>query len=121
VMQFYNSATNVPSTNRGRPHNLAYLHPDDMAELGLADDDVATITSVRASIPAVVAADKGLRRGMVSMVHNFGGAPDEDADVRTIGSPAGRLLPVDMVYDRYSGQPLMSNIPVKVTRHQTAR
>jgi anaerobic selenocysteine-containing dehydrogenase len=116
VMQFYNSATNVPSTNRGRPHNLTYLHPDDMAELGLADYDVATITSVRASIPAVVAGDKGLRRGMVSMVHNFGGAPSEDDDVLAIGSPAGRLLPVDVVYDRYSGQPLMSNIPVKVTR-----
>ena len=115
AMQFFNSATNVPTTNRGRSHNLAYLHPDDLAELGLAEYDLATITSVRASIVAVVAADRGLRRGIVSMVHNFGGDPTEDADVLAIGSPAGRLLAVDMVYDRYSGMPLMSNIPVKVS------
>ena len=113
--QFFNSATNVPATNRGRSHNVAYLHPDDLAELGLAEGDLATITSIRASIVAVVGADQGLRRGIVSMTHNFGGDQDEDADVLAIGSPAGRLLPVDMVYDRYSGMPLMSNIPVKIS------
>jgi len=88
---------------------------DDLAELGLAEHDLATITSIRASIVAVVGADQGLRRGIISMTHNFGGDPAEDADVLAVGSPAGRLLPVDMVYDRYSGMPLMSNIPVKIS------
>ena len=43
------------------------------------------------------------------------GSPD-DKDVRKIGSNTGRLSPVDEDYDPYSGIPLMSAIPVNVSR-----
>jgi anaerobic selenocysteine-containing dehydrogenase len=115
VMHTNNSTCNIEATNRGRPHNLAYLHPDDLEALGLARYELATMASLHGSIPVVVAADRGLRRGTVSMTHGFGGDPSEDGDVLQIGSPAGRLIPMDVVYERYSGQPLMSNIPVRIT------
>jgi hypothetical protein len=50
------------------------------------------------------------------MSHCFGGSPEQDDQLREIGSSTSRLLSVDLVYDRYSGQPLMSNIPVQIRR-----
>jgi anaerobic selenocysteine-containing dehydrogenase len=111
-----NSSYNVPATNRGRSHNLAYLHPEDLTELGLQEYDLATITSAHGSIPAIVAADKGLLRGMVSMAHGFGGDPTDDSHIVDTGSSVNRLIPVNVVYERYSGQPLMSNVPVNIER-----
>lgn len=110
----YNSSCNVPATNRGKTHNPAFMHPDDLVELGLETGDVAEIRSSRAAIPAVVEADETARRGTVAMAFGFGGGPDADADVRAHGSSPARLVPVDEVFDPYIGQPRMSNVPVAV-------
>jgi anaerobic selenocysteine-containing dehydrogenase len=111
-----NSAHNIDATNRGRPFNIAHLHPDDLTDLGLRADDVAEIRSTRAAIHAVVAADATLRRGLISLPHCFGAMPGSDEDPRVDGGSAGRLLSIDEIYDRYSGQPLMSNIPVSISK-----
>jgi hypothetical protein len=50
----------------------------------------------------------------VSMAHAFGDSPDRDDRVREVGSSTNRLIANDRVFDRHSGQPLMSNIPVNV-------
>lgn len=113
-MHQVNSSLHIPAIDRGRPFNPAFMHPDDLAALGLADGDLAEITSSRGSIPAVVMADKHLRRGVVSMAHCFGGSPNDDDQVRERGSNTNRLLWLDQVYEPYSGQPLMSNVPVNV-------
>lgn len=111
---FNSTATHLPG-GRGAPtYNPAFLHPDDLVRLGLRDGDAVSITSARATIPAVVAGDDTLRRGLVSMAHSYGGAPDRDAEFRVIGSNTGRLIDVDAAYDRYSGQPRMSGIAVQV-------
>jgi anaerobic selenocysteine-containing dehydrogenase len=70
-----------PETHRGREYNPAFVHPDDLADLGLCSGDAVTITSRSASIPAVVEADRTLRRGLVSMSHGYGDAPDRDHPV----------------------------------------
>ena len=95
--------------NRPR-YNPAFMHPDDLADLGLAAGDEVTLTSARASIPAVVGADGQLRRGVVSMSHSFGDVPGGEAP----GSNPGRLVDVLASTDRYTGQPRMSNIPIAV-------
>jgi anaerobic selenocysteine-containing dehydrogenase len=109
-----NSSHNVHATNRGRSYNFAYMNPKDMAALGLTDGDVAGIESARSRIPAVFASDETLREGLISMAHSFGGRPDQDAEMFDIGSPTNRLLTITDVWERYSGQPLMSNFPVRV-------
>jgi len=63
----YNSSCNLAATNRGRPWNPAFMNPEDLAELGLADGDPVWIESALDSVPAIVASEPGLRRGMVSM------------------------------------------------------
>jgi anaerobic selenocysteine-containing dehydrogenase len=113
MMHVMNSPTPAMPANRPR-HNPAFLHPDDLAMLGLAPGDVVTIRSRRAAIPAVVAADETLRRSLVSITHGFGGGPDYDEHVRDVGSTPGRLSTNDEMFDRYSGQPRMSNLPVRV-------
>lgn len=106
----------IGAQNQGRTFNAAYLHPDDLAELGLQVGDVVRIRSVRAEIRGVVDADANLRRGLVSMAHSWGAGPDRDAEVREIGGNTGRLATVDQDYERYTGLPRMSNIPVAVSR-----
>jgi len=103
-----------PGQHRGLTTNPAYLHPDDLTELGLADGDRVEIRSSRAAIPAVVASDRQLRRGLVSMTHSWGDAPDCDGQFLEIGSNTGRLSAVDEDFERYTGLPRMSNIPVRI-------
>jgi anaerobic selenocysteine-containing dehydrogenase len=110
----FNSTWNAAATNRGRGYNPAFMHPRDLEELGLSSGDPVEITSKRATIRGVVVADDTLRCGLVSMAHGFGDTPERDSEFRDIGSPTGRLLSGSDFADRYSGQPLMSNIPVDV-------
>jgi anaerobic selenocysteine-containing dehydrogenase len=95
--------------------NFAYMHPDDVKSLELNDGDLVDISSPRASIRGVVAISDDLRPGVVSMAHSWGGTPDDDASVREIGSPTGRLADL-RTYDAVTGIPCMSAIPVSVQR-----
>lgn len=115
----YNSTCNVTATNRGKGWNPAYLNPSDLAELGLVEGDEVLIESVLDAVPAVVAADPGLRPGMVSMSWGFGRGRETDGRFREIGSSPNRLIPDDMIFDRYTGQPRMSNVPVRIVRRES--
>ncbi|HXK22969.1 MAG TPA: molybdopterin-dependent oxidoreductase [Myxococcota bacterium] len=114
MLHTYNSSMTTSAARGARSYNPAFLHPRDLERLGVAAGDVIEICSARASILGIAEADATLREGLVSMTHAFGGAPERDADFRTIGSPTSRLLGADARYERYSGQPLMSNVPVNV-------
>ncbi|MBY0401267.1 molybdopterin dinucleotide-binding protein, partial [Myxococcota bacterium] len=105
-----------PGQQRGRTTNPAYMHPADLAAQGLSPGDLVEIRSPRAAILGVVAPDPHLRRGLVSMTHSWGDGPELDAKVREIGANTGRLAAVDVDYERYTGLPRMSNIPVRVVR-----
>jgi anaerobic selenocysteine-containing dehydrogenase len=116
VQQLLNSAYNIPATNRGRSHNVAYFHPDDLQSLGVAPNSLVDITSQRATIRVPAGEDHNLRPGTLSMTHCYGGLPGDDEDPLVVGGSTSRLLSIDSRYDRYSGQPLMSNIPVNVVK-----
>ncbi|MBW2361779.1 MAG: molybdopterin-dependent oxidoreductase [Deltaproteobacteria bacterium] len=94
--------------------NPAFMQPDDLRELALEAGDAVEIRSAHGSIPAVVEPDATLRRGLVSMAHAFGGAPGEKSDFRQEGSNTSVLVSVEDGYDRISGIPRMSAIPVNV-------
>jgi anaerobic selenocysteine-containing dehydrogenase len=112
----YNTSKGDPALNRGRGYNPAFMHSEDLAALGLQAGDEVELRSARAAIPAIVAADDTLRRGMISMTHGFGDAPDRDEEFREIGSSTSRLMDNLDFADRYVGMPRMSNIPVAVRR-----
>jgi anaerobic selenocysteine-containing dehydrogenase len=50
-------------------YNPAYLHPDDLAELGVEAGDVVELASARASIRATARPEGELLRGVVSCAH----------------------------------------------------
>ena len=105
----------IPGLRAKGGTNHAHMHPDDVESLGLNDGDLVDISSPRASIRGVVAVSDDLRPGVVSMAHSWGGTPDDDASVREIGSPTGRLADLRS-FDAITGIPCMSAIPVSVQR-----
>jgi len=56
----------------------------------------------------------------VAMSHAWGDVAEHDEDVRDIGGNTSRLIDVTDEWDPYSGQPVMSNIPVTVRPHAPA-
>lgn len=113
IQQALNSAGHELSGMRRR-YNPAFMHPDDLARLGVETGDTVEIRSERATILGVAEADETVRAGVVSMTHAFGDAPERDHEFREIGSNTGRLLTVDRYIQPYTGQPRMSNVPVSV-------
>lgn len=97
-----------------RPYNPAFIHPEDLTELGIESGQSVAIRSAHDTIYAVVEADKTLRRGSVAMTHAFGGQPDEDERHREIGSNVGRLTSVELDYDPVSGIPRMGALPIAI-------
>ncbi len=123
LMDVHNSAgRDIEKLVRKYRYNPAFMHPDDLEDLGIAPGDVIEIESDHAAILGIAEAEANLRRGIVSMPHAFGDAPTEENDgrVREIGSNTGRLTSVERDYDPYSGIPRMSSIPVRIERHATA-
>ncbi|MBW2421086.1 MAG: molybdopterin-dependent oxidoreductase [Deltaproteobacteria bacterium] len=112
------SGRSIAKLSAKRPHNPAFLHPDDLNELGLESGDAVRIHSAHDSIPALVESDATLRRGLVSMTHAFGGLPTEEdeARFREIGSNTGRLVSSEAEYDSITGIPRMGAIPVALER-----
>jgi anaerobic selenocysteine-containing dehydrogenase len=116
----YNTSANFEVTNRGVPYNPAFMNPEDIDDLGIVAGDAVTIRSSRSSIPAIVAPDPDLRRGVVSMAFGYGPA-DEKRSVTSTGSSPNKLVPNDEIFDPYTGQPRMSNIPVSVEANLNGR
>jgi anaerobic selenocysteine-containing dehydrogenase len=111
-----NSSMNLEPTNHGRGYNPAFMHPSDLARLGVAEGDTVTISTEHGTILGIAAADANIRPGLLSMAHAFGDVPERDFEYRTIGSNTSRLLVDDRDFERYSGQPRMSGILVRVER-----
>ena len=105
----------LPSLARKGITNPAFMHPDDVDDLGCAAGDIVEITSPQASIRGVVQPSDDVKRGVVSMAHSWGGSSVTDENVRTIGSPTSRLVSEHVAHDPVTGMIVSSAIPVAVT------
>lgn len=94
--------------------NPAYIHPEDLAALGIADGAIVEIRSAHATIHGVAKASDRVRRGIVSMAHAFGDADAGKDDVLEKGASTNRLTSDEVDYDPITGQALQSAIPVRV-------
>jgi anaerobic selenocysteine-containing dehydrogenase len=99
---------------QAKPHNPAFMHPADLAALGLVSGDAVCVRSAVGEIRAVAEGDPTLRRGLVSMTHAYGGSGADDDHFRTVGSNLARLTRVDADFDRITGMPQLSNVAVAV-------
>ena len=104
----------LPGLQRKTPTNYAYMHPDDMAALGVDDEGLVRIASPHASLIGVAKGAPDLRRGVISMAHSWGSSTGTDEKVRDIGAPTNRLIDVENGYCPITGQAIQSSIPVSV-------
>lgn len=110
------------STNSGvRPDGIAktsynpcFMHPDDMARLGLAAGDTLEVRSRHGAIIAVAEADQYLRPGVIGMAHGYGPRFGQSYDPRRDGANVNDLTNWEDDNDPYHGMPRMSALPVSV-------
>jgi len=112
---FNSVGTEIEALTRRYGTNPAFMHPDDLAREGLERGDLIRVASPHGEIEAVAWPDKDLRPGLVSMCHCWGGDPSKAGDVRKIGSNTGLLISVEEDCARFSGIPLMSALPIRVS------
>jgi anaerobic selenocysteine-containing dehydrogenase len=115
MMKVYNSTgVHLPKLRRRHPYNPAFLHPDDLAALGVRAGDLVRIESAHDFIFAVAEPATDIRPGIVSMAHAHGGVPERDGDVRQIGANTGRLVDNERDFEPISGMARQSAIPVRI-------
>jgi anaerobic selenocysteine-containing dehydrogenase len=102
--------------------NPAYMHPHDIAAMGLEDDCLVEIHSADGCIAAVICANERIKPGVIAMHHSWGGIPDAKSDdkVREIGANTNRLIDNLKNTQRYTGMTQQSAIPVYITRKECA-
>ena len=110
----------VPLISRRTARNGAFMNPADLKTCGLSDGDPVRIVSPHSMISGIVRVDDTVRQGCISMSHAWGGNPGDDDDPRIAGGNTGRLVPTDREFDRYTGIPRMSTIPVRLERWSPA-
>lgn len=108
----------LSSTRKRLPRNMARLHPDDLAALGLRAGCLIRITGEHDSIVAEACADAAVRPGVLSMPHGWGGLPDT-ADPR-MGASTARLVARDRDVQTINHMPRLSGIPIIVTADAAA-
>lgn len=99
---------------KGGSYNPAFMHPEDLTDLGLKEGDMVDLISPHGQVQSIVEPDETLRRGLVSFAHAYGDLPGGNENVRANGSNSGMLGSVSHGYDKFSGIPRMSAIPLKV-------
>ena len=84
------------------------MNPVDLTALNLKTGDTIEVTSARAAIQCSVQAAEDIRMGCLSVPHGWGGAIGE------MDGNTNNLIYNDRDYDRYTGIPRMSAIPVRI-------
>jgi len=117
MRDLFNSNGRYLRTIRERtPYNPAYLHPDDLAALGLVVGDRVELVSAAGRAIAIVGEDSHVKPGVVSMAHGWGGLSDGTDDPRTTGTAVNALIDTDRHVETINAMPHMSAVPVNIVR-----
>lgn len=112
--RFNSTGQNLTALTAKRTTNPAFLHPDDMARIPCREGDIVRIRSAVGEVVAEARAAAGMRPGVVSMAHAFGGPEVGPDQVRERGNSTNRLVSETAHYDPITGQSLQSAIPVSI-------
>ena len=113
---FNSSGQQLEGLRKKGTTNYAYMNPADLKALGVTSGDLIEIASAAGMLIGVVEAAKDIKPGVISMAHAWGDLPDNGSDVRTKGASTNRLVDDNRTFDKITGMPRMSAIPVNV-RH----
>lgn len=104
----------LPGLAKVASTNYAYVHPDDLTDLGAAAGDLLELRSPTSAVVGVAEPDADIKPGVIAMSHSWGGLSLTDEKVRDIGTPTNRLVASADGTDRITGLPVMSAIPIAV-------
>ena len=101
---------------KGKPRCTLQVHPDDAADLGVADGDAARITSRVGELIAPVEVTDAIMPGVVSLPHGWGhDLPGVRLDVaREHAGVNSNILTDPAEMDPLSGTSVLNGIPVEV-------
>ena len=115
IRQFFNSTGhNLKQLQSKGTTNYAYMHPDDLADMGIESEAMVEISSSAGTIVGVVKASSDLKSGVVSMAHAFGDTTSDATNVQQQGSSTNRLVSDENDFDPITGQARQSAIPVSI-------
>lgn len=115
ILETMNSAYSEASRTRRRyPTNPAYMNPEDMDEEGLENDSKIRVSSDAGSVIAYVKVDRSVRRGVISMSHQWGALDPEDDPEGKEGAFTGRLVSIEHNLEKINFMPRQSGIPVNI-------
>jgi len=107
---------NVPSLMRGRRRDALHINPGDAATAGLADGDVAKITTETGSVTVSVRVTDDVMPGVVSLPHGWGhDDPNTRMSVAAEHPGANMNALTGPTVDPISGTAVLTAIPVTVT------
>lgn len=105
---------NFPASRAREPYNPAYLNPQDLAAIGIADGDWVEIQSDHGLLQAIAKADDTVGRGAVSMTHCWGGLAEDGRPFTEVGANTNMLVSTDRDCEPINAMPRMSAIPVQL-------
>lgn len=108
---------NIEVLVKGKPRCTVHIHPDDAADLGLADGASVRITSRVGSVEAPVEVTDAIRPGVVSLPHGWGHGVS-GTRLRVAAERAGvnsNILTDHEALDPLSGTSVLNGIPVTLT------
>jgi anaerobic selenocysteine-containing dehydrogenase len=103
-----------PSSRANDPDGALYIHPDDLAALGVADRGTLVVETARARMAVRVKATDSMRRGHVALPHGYGQRhPAADGTRQVIGPPINWLTDT-AARDRVADTPHHKHVPVRL-------
>jgi anaerobic selenocysteine-containing dehydrogenase len=104
----------LDSVRRRLPHNLAYLHPQDMGALAIDEGGRVEITSAHGAICLAARADATVRRGVVSVPHGWGDLLDAAHAEVAPGANTNVLTSASEWREPINAMPCLTGLPVRL-------
>lgn len=103
-----------PGTRAGDPDGALYIHPDDLAALGVADRGAVVVETPRARMVVRAKATDSMRRGHVALPHGYGQRhPGSDGRRQVVGPPINWLTDA-AARDPVADTPHHKHVPVRL-------
>lgn len=113
MRDLYNSlGVTLPTVRKRNKYNPAYLHGEDLAELGFETGERIEIVSAHGRTQAIIQRDDTMRRGVVALTQGWGGTPGKD-DILVAGSCVNALIDTDRNFEPINAMPHMTAVPVR--------
>jgi len=104
-----------PRFRKDDPDGALYIHPEDLAALGLSDKDWVAVASARSRLIVRARPESGLRRGYLVLPHGYGQAYLSAAGgERLICGPRINMLTDSQSRDPIAGTPYHKAVPVRL-------